>query len=396
MRRYLALFGLIGFVTGFGGQEVANPTYRKDIGPLLARSCVPCHRPGAVAPFSLRTYEEVMKRKELLQIVMLPKKMPPCDATSDFGPICNEPRPTDRDLRTLQEWVRRGYPEGSGPKPAPYRPVKWRLGSPDVQVRIPGKIETKPEGNPYWIVHRVPIPPTRGLRAFDIIPDAPKAVRQIVVAKAVGARNMWNTYGSMDVSGEALVGAWSPGFRAFDVTPSQIDLSGVDALWVQVLVVPTGKVESGNLTIGLYKGRSGKVWWKTLDEPKFEIGSDRQRTIEKEWLLEQPTTLLGVHPEARYFARQIRLRAVLPNGTERILLFVLNWDMLWLGNYLFAKPARLPAGTRILAAIDYDNGRHAALNEQYFLKRQPPPVLKSGSGLRDEVYRVHFLVAEGR
>jgi len=384
-------------VAGFGGQDdVKNPTYRKDIAPMLAKNCVPCHRPGAEAPFSLRNYAEVMKRKELLSIVMLPKKMPPCEASSDWGPICREQRPSDRDLRTLQTWERLGYPEGTGPVPAAYQPVKWAMGKPDTEVRIPGQIKARQEGNPYWVVHRVPIPAMTGIRAFDIVPDAPKAIRQIVVAKALDNRNMWETYGSMDVSGDALIGAWAPGFRPFDVSPSQIDLAGVKYLWVQVLVVPTGKPESGNVTIGFYKGGSGKAWWKTLEEPQFEIGSDRQRTIEKEWMLESPTTILAIQPEGRYFTRQVRIRAELPDRTEKVMLFILKWDMLWLGNYLLGKPAKLPKGTIIRAAIDYDNGRHAVLNERYFITRTPPPVLKSGKGLRDEVYRVHFLVAEGR
>ena len=38
---------------------VANPTFTKDIAPILQRSCENCHRADGVAPMSLTTYEEV-------------------------------------------------------------------------------------------------------------------------------------------------------------------------------------------------------------------------------------------------------------------------------------------------------------------------------------------------
>ena len=38
-----------------GGQ----PTFTKDVVPILQRSCQDCHRPGSVAPMSLLSYEDV-------------------------------------------------------------------------------------------------------------------------------------------------------------------------------------------------------------------------------------------------------------------------------------------------------------------------------------------------
>ena len=36
----------------------AQPTFTKDVAPILQRSCVTCHRPGEMAPMSLMTYED--------------------------------------------------------------------------------------------------------------------------------------------------------------------------------------------------------------------------------------------------------------------------------------------------------------------------------------------------
>ena len=40
-------------------QGSGGATFTKDVAPILQRSCVTCHRPGQIAPMSLRTYEEV-------------------------------------------------------------------------------------------------------------------------------------------------------------------------------------------------------------------------------------------------------------------------------------------------------------------------------------------------
>ena len=36
-----------------------DPTFSRDIAPVLQRSCQKCHRPNSLAPMSLISYEEV-------------------------------------------------------------------------------------------------------------------------------------------------------------------------------------------------------------------------------------------------------------------------------------------------------------------------------------------------
>ncbi len=38
--------------------DVEQPTYVEHIAPLLHANCVSCHRPGEIAPMSLRTYPQ--------------------------------------------------------------------------------------------------------------------------------------------------------------------------------------------------------------------------------------------------------------------------------------------------------------------------------------------------
>ena len=59
----VALVGLFGLVSAgpalAAGQGDSGVTFHKDIAPIIQRSCQNCHRPGAMAPMSLLTYDEV-------------------------------------------------------------------------------------------------------------------------------------------------------------------------------------------------------------------------------------------------------------------------------------------------------------------------------------------------
>src|SRR5207247_419776 len=42
-----------------GQERAAAVTFSRDIAPILFEHCVVCHRPGAVGPMSLMSYQEV-------------------------------------------------------------------------------------------------------------------------------------------------------------------------------------------------------------------------------------------------------------------------------------------------------------------------------------------------
>ena len=54
--RRLGFCGL--FVLTSAVAATAQVTFTKDVAPILQRSCQNCHRPGAIAPMSLLTYED--------------------------------------------------------------------------------------------------------------------------------------------------------------------------------------------------------------------------------------------------------------------------------------------------------------------------------------------------
>src|SRR5499427_9909680 len=63
----------------------AAPTFTKDVAPIMMRSCVACHRPGQVAPFSLLTYEDARPWARSIKNRVSKREMPPWNLDPTVG-----------------------------------------------------------------------------------------------------------------------------------------------------------------------------------------------------------------------------------------------------------------------------------------------------------------------
>src|SRR3954470_23952374 len=90
----------------------AQPTFTKDIAPIVWARCATCHRPGEIGPFSLITYDDVRRHATQIASVTARRVMPPWKPLPGRGEFQNERRLTDRELDTLQRWIADSAPEG--------------------------------------------------------------------------------------------------------------------------------------------------------------------------------------------------------------------------------------------------------------------------------------------
>src|SRR5215471_668032 len=66
---------LLAFLsTSVDGQ---TPTFSRDIAPILQRSCQQCHRPGAIAPMSLLSYQDARPWAKSIKAKVTAREMPP-------------------------------------------------------------------------------------------------------------------------------------------------------------------------------------------------------------------------------------------------------------------------------------------------------------------------------
>jgi hypothetical protein len=123
----------------------AEPTFTKDIAPVLQRSCQNCHRPDGVAPMSLVTYEDVRPWaraiKQRTGIGPRAGVMPPWYVEKNIGiqQFHNDPSLSDDEIATIAKWADNGAPRGNpGDLPPPRQwpdGRAWAIGTPDLVLK---------------------------------------------------------------------------------------------------------------------------------------------------------------------------------------------------------------------------------------------------------------------
>lgn len=385
-------------------KRTGDPSYAADIAPMFRQKCLSCHVEGGHAPFPLATYTDVMKRASLVRTVSMIRSMPPTHVHSDYGTIPLQEALTDDEVVTIQEWVRLGTPEGARVEPPAPGPA-WSLGEPDLVLRLPNPKPVKAEGLAYWRAYTLPASAVLGkrVRAVDVRPASPKAVRHVLVVQDEGgqfarrdrSKSGFDTHGSLrpylrDPSNLDILATWAPGYPTWFPRMASAEVRAKD-LAVQVLYQPTGKTEDAGLEIGLYftNEPASKAKWVSRFRKDYTIEPEGTPTLAETVEIEEDSLLFGVYPEARLFCHQVVIDVILPEGGRKIALGIYKWNPIWQGSYLFPTPIGLPKGSRLRAEFSYDNGKHSGRNEG----RTPAPV-KFGNAPDREMLGIAYLIGE--
>src|SRR5258707_7554761 len=108
------------------------PTSSKDVAPILFKSCVECHRPTAMAPMSLMSYEDARPWARAIKQKVAARQMPPWGADPTVAKYSNDVSLTQAEIDTITAWVDAGSLEGDRrdlPKP-PQFAEGWAIGKP--------------------------------------------------------------------------------------------------------------------------------------------------------------------------------------------------------------------------------------------------------------------------
>jgi hypothetical protein len=89
MRLYwLCILGSVSLLKA--GTATSQPTFYKDVLPVLQKNCQTCHRPGEMAPASFLTYDSTRPWAKAIKTAVLTKKMPPWFADPHYGRFAND------------------------------------------------------------------------------------------------------------------------------------------------------------------------------------------------------------------------------------------------------------------------------------------------------------------
>ncbi|HVG72345.1 MAG TPA: hypothetical protein VM819_15630 [Vicinamibacterales bacterium] len=388
-------------------------TFTETIAPIVYDNCVSCHRPGEAAPFSLISYDDVRNRGQLIAAVTERRYMPPWQATHGYGEFADERRLTDAQIQAIAAWVKSGMPEGDRSKmPAmPKFTTGWRLGTPDLVLEMPKEFEVPASGPDIFRNFVIPsgVLEDKWVRAVEFRPRARTVVHHALFAyvRAGAYSSIDGADGQPGFRGLAPIGA-NPaiapagplGGWAVGATPRflpeglALPMSRGSDFVIQMHFHPTGKVEREKSTVGIYfADKAPDRMLRVLQLPGlFGIGQgidipagEKNYVISRSATLPVDVRIFLTQPHAHYLGKEFKATATLPDGTERPLLWIQDWDFNWQDGYNYKQPVVLPKGTRIDVRITYDNSASNPRNPS-----NPPKRVWWGEESTDEMGSVSF------
>lgn len=150
MKRLAFTFVLL--VPAAAAAQPSAVTFTKDVAPILQRSCQTCHRPGAIAPMSLLTYQDARPWARSIRTKVTAREMPPWYVDRNVGihKFKEDPSLTEAEIATIVAWVDAGAPQGDARDLPPARVFsdddKWHIGKPDIVVSLPKPYELRANG----------------------------------------------------------------------------------------------------------------------------------------------------------------------------------------------------------------------------------------------------------
>src|SRR6202163_787709 len=120
-------------ITASSAFAAGTPPFSRGVAPILFRNCVECHRPTAMAPMSLMTYEDARPWARAIRQKVTTRQMPPWGADPSVAKYSNDVSLKQAEIDTIASWVDGGAPEGNRAElpAAPTFAEGWSIGKPD-------------------------------------------------------------------------------------------------------------------------------------------------------------------------------------------------------------------------------------------------------------------------
>ena len=402
------------FETPPQGDERSAVTYSRDIAPIIQTRCLNCHREGQVAPFALDDYHQTAKRAEQILQVTQDRIMPPWIPSPGHDKFVAERWLTDRELELFKTWAESGRARGDDADlpPAPKFAEGWRLGQPDLIVKMVEPFSVPADGPDLLQNFVIPISISEDklVAAIEFHPGNKRVCHHSVLFldDSGAARKLdkatpepgYANFGGPGFLPSGALGGWSVGNtpRPLPNGMGRYLKRGSD-LVVQMHYHPTGKQETDQSEIGLYFVK--KPVAESLKEPAKLVGSIWMANYEmdiaagtKDYLrstsytLPRDVIMVGVVPHMHLLGKAMKVTATLPDKTEKTLIDIKNWNYNWQDEYYYERPFKLPEGTRLDVEAVFDNSADNPSNPS-----SPPKRVTWGDGTKDEMLFCFFLLS---
>ncbi|MEO8702883.1 MAG: hypothetical protein ABI867_22755, partial [Kofleriaceae bacterium] len=212
-------------------RAVAEPTWYRDVEPIVIAKCVSCHTDGGIAPFALDGgLSQIDGMREIIRDAIESKRMPPWQPADCCNTYHFDRSLSDAEHDTVIKWLDSGTPAGDPADAPPVTPPPQGLPRVDLRAEMPVEFTPVPQVGAdelrCFLLDHAPIDRTRYITGFDFQPGVRAMVHHVIVyavteadAEKLAARDGkdgrpgWDCYGEggeLD-GGSEYIGGWQPG-----------------------------------------------------------------------------------------------------------------------------------------------------------------------------------------
>lgn len=340
----------------------AKISYEKTIAPLLQDKCVACHRVDGVAPWAMSDYTKVLGFAPMMREVIRTKRMPPWHADPHYGSFVGDRSLSVDDTKTLVHWIEAGAPRGDGADPLATSTKtwsQWALGEPDLIIDVPA-FKVPANGLVTYQYPRVlnPLQQDVWIRAIEVMPGDRSVVHHALAGVDDG-RGLAGALGNL--------GSYAPGKNAAPYPDDTgVPLRKGAHFQFQMHYTPSGKEVTDKTRLGLYfYDREPKHELKMAviyDTALAVPPNTKAYTQSLNYVFKQDVMLYSLVPHAHLRGKSAKYTAHYADGHQEVLLSVPKYDFNWQPTYFFKDPMLMPAGTKIVLEMTWDNSRQNPLN----------------------------------
>jgi tetratricopeptide (TPR) repeat protein len=415
-------------------------TFNGDIAPILFDNCASCHRPiedaaprptatsepaspkpsakagssddplcVAGAPFSVLDYGSVRRHARAISSAVQRRAMPPWLPEPGHSEFAGERRLGDDAIALIAKWVESGAPEGNqadAPKPPTFS-GGWQLGTPDLVLTLPEAYVLQPQPGTRDVFRNfvipVPITTTRYVRAVEFRADRPQVLHHADVgidlgrvSRALDRAEPGPGFAAMDGAQVYNVYGWSPGkVPVMELSDNAWTLDPGADLILLLHMIAGAKSETVQPAIGLFFSDTAPT--RTPISVKLEAhgiaisAGEPNYVVEDSYVLPVDVEAVSIYPHAHYLGKEMRGTATLPDGSQKDLLWIRQWDFRWQDRYRYRSPVFLPRGTRLSMRFTFDNSAANPNN-----RHDPPQRVRSGPRSTDEMGQLWIEVVPRR
>ena len=346
----------------FGDRQIS---YQDEIVPILKRRCTTCHIENGLAPWAMVSHRMVQGWSPMIREVLVTHRMPPGQIDMLEGEWDDVHEISDEELITLVHWIDSGARREGDSDPLTEQVAvddSWKLGEPDLIIDVPPE-KVPATGMVDFKIKRADL----SLQKDQWISAVAYKVGDRTVLHSLLVFAVDPSIDQKDLAG--LIDPKNAEFISLYVPPRTQEAFAADSgfllrqdrdLSFKLRYVTGGRETVDKTQIGLYFRDTppefavhNVITLKT----GFSLAPGEDNHVERAETepFAHEVLVESFAPQSHTRGKSMSISAQFPDGSEKRLINIANYNFNWQMNYKLRERVRLPAGSRLIAETVFDN-----------------------------------------